>query len=431
MSRFAARVRNVTRQLTAGFTLVELMVALTGGLFVSIAVFMLAKQATGLYQSEARMSNATLGSVVGFERLRLDIERAGFLSSPNVVKDPKLCPSTGVNGSWPAALGHLAAVLIPDTNTTGLPVQVGNHLTPDEIVLAGSYGSAEQFPTHSIEPTGANHVVQLEFANGPMARLGYQNLATAAEQQALLLSIFAPGRALRIVDTLGKEQYGTITGVQPGTYPTILLSNSSPNILYRGSSTCGVMGGGMHHFVNVVNLIRYSIRDMHTDIRYAALFAAGTTVAGAVPTTDAGRTELVREELTTAGLTIQDSAEIIAEFAVDLRFGITIAQTATVSGSPTEQLVTLAPGPDTRAWAGNATTMDATHGPQRIRAIRARLSVRSREADRLAGMPDGGGVIGPGLFRIGLGSAGTAPFARVRTVQADIALRNQRGVAWL
>jgi hypothetical protein len=75
--------------------------------------------------------------------------------------------------------------------------------------------------------------------------------------------------------------------------------------------------------------------------------------------------------------------------------------------------------------------MDATHGPQRIRAIRARLSVRSREADRLAGMPDGGGVIGPGLFRIGLGSAGTAPFARVRTVQADIALRNQRGVAWL
>jgi hypothetical protein len=434
MSRFAARVRSVTKQLTAGFTLVELMVALTGGLFISVAVFMLAKQATGLYQSEARMSNATLGSVVGFERLRLDIERAGFMSSPNAVRDVRLCPyPSGVDASWPAALAHLAAVFIQPTSTTGMPVQQGNHLAPDEIVLTGSYGSAEQFPTRSIQDTGANHVITLETQNGPMARLGYQNLTTAGEQQAMLLSIFGPGRALRIVDTLNREQYGTITGVQAGGSPAIVLSNASPNIRYRGTSgtTCGVMGTGMHHFVNVVNFIKYSIRDMRSDSRYAPLYSAGTTVAGAVPTTDAGRTELVREELNTAGATIDGSAEVIAEFAVDLSFGITIAQTATVSGATTEQLVTLAPGADTVAWAGNAATMDASHGPQRIRGIRARLSVRSREADRLAGMPDGGGVIGPGLFRIGLGSGGTAPFARVRTVQADIALRNNRGVKWL
>jgi len=55
-----------------------------------------------------------------------------------------------------------------------------------------------------------------------------------------------------------------------------------------------------------------------------------------------------------------------------------------------------------------------------------RLSVRSREADREADILPGPGVAA-GFYRIGLGPDGTAPFARVRTVQADIALRNQMG----
>ena len=381
------------------------------------------------------MGNATLGSVVGFERLRLDIERAGFLSSPNIQRDPKRCPTTGVNATWPALLSSLAAVFIQPTNTSTLPVQQANHITPDQIILAGSYASTEQFPTRSIQDTGGSHVIILETQNGPMTRLGYQNLTSAADQRAFLLSIFGQGRALRIVDQKNYQQYGTIADVQTGPNPAVVVSNG-PNILYNGAAgntdACGIVGNGQFHLVNVVNFIKYSIRgDMATFSRYAPLYASGTTVAGAVPATDAGRTELVREELTTAGVTITGSEEIIAEFAVDLSFGVTVAQTATVSGSPTEQLVTLAPGDATVAWAGNAATMPVTRGPQRIRAIRARLSVRSREADRLAGMPDGGGVIGPGLFRIGLGGNGKGPFARVRTVQADIALRNQRDIKWL
>jgi hypothetical protein len=194
-----------------------------------------------------------------------------------------------------------------------------------------------------------------------------------------------------------------------------------------------VMGTGAQHVVNVVNVVRYSIKDMSTDARYAPLFQAGTTTAGAgaTPTTDVGRTELVREELDTGGNVIDGSSEIVSEFAVDLGFGVTGSELAAgSSGAQVEQLETFGQGAPTAAWAGDTTTMDALHGPQRIRGVRARLSVRSREADRLAGMPDGGGF-GPGLFRIGLGANGAAPFARVRTVQADIAIRNHRGVTWL
>jgi hypothetical protein len=434
MKRVLARLRKASRDLTLGFTLVELMVALTGGLFVSVAVFMLAKQATGLYQSEARMSNATLGSVVGFERMRLDIERASFLVTPNLRHDPAVCVRP--NATWPAYLSHLAGIFIQQTNTSAMPVQSGNHITPDEITLAGSYTSSDSFPAAVIQASGTNHIVQLDTTFGGIARLNYAATSPASAQRALLLTVFGIGRALRIVDTEGHEQYGTIEDVQGGAVPTILLKQSLPPIAYLGRNAtgkCGVMGSGAQHVVNVVNFVHYAIENMALDPRYAPLFAAGTTTAGAgaTPTTDVGRTELVREELDTAGNLIAGSSEIVSEFAVDLSFGVTVSELAAGSGGgQVEQLETFAPGAPTAAWASDTTTMDALHGPQRIRGVRARLSVRSREADRVAGMPDGGGF-GPGLFRIGLGANGKGPFARVRTVQADIAIRNQRGVTWL
>ena len=60
--------------------------------------------------------------------------------------------------------------------------------------------------------------------------------------------------------------------------------------------------------------------------------------------------------------------------------------------------------------------------PQGVRLVRARLSVRSREADRTSG-------IASGLFRFKL-SGTTNDWARVRTFQADVALPNQRNVQW-
>ena len=63
---------------------------------------------------------------------------------------------------------------------------------------------------------------------------------------------------------------------------------------------------------------------------------------------------------------------------------------------------------------------DAVGLPQRVRTVRARLSVRSREADRET-------EIAGGLYRFKLADK---QYARVRTFQADIALPNQLGVTW-
>jgi prepilin-type N-terminal cleavage/methylation domain-containing protein len=81
------RMLQTRRRHERGFTLVELMVAMVAGLFVSMAVFTLAKHASGFAMRQSRIADATLQSVIGFERLQADIARAGFLSSPNVVRD--------------------------------------------------------------------------------------------------------------------------------------------------------------------------------------------------------------------------------------------------------------------------------------------------------------------------------------------------------
>ena len=57
-----------------------------------------------------------------------------------------------------------------------------------------------------------------------------------------------------------------------------------------------------------------------------------------------------------------------------------------------------------------------------------------READRQGNISDPSGTfptgVAPGLYRVGLGAGATAPFARVRTLQADVSLPNQLGVLW-
>jgi hypothetical protein len=400
--------------------LVELLVALTGGLFVSIAVFALARDASRFYQREGRLASATLAGLVGFERLRADIARAGYMSSPNIQADPAVCTRL----TSPAMLANLASALIVDVGSTSDPANPAlsaNGLSPDSILLAGSYGSPDEFPVRTIVPTGSNTVtVFLQAASGPMARLGYTAAANQAEREALLESVFAEDRVLRIVDNEGRQHYGVISSVSvdpTGQQPSIVLSNAAA-IPFRaaGSQLCGLKGLETGATVNVVNFIRYDIRSLAGDTNYAPLYG------GSAYGPDANRTELVRTEVDANGDELE--SELVAEYAVDLQFEAT-AVTNAPSADPVVGLVTAG---DTQFAALTGAPTSAGSRPQDVRAIRARLSVRSREGDRET--PISTGVPAGSLYRMGLGSDGGAPYARVRTLQADIMLNNHSGVQW-
>lgn len=417
--------RRPPSRLERGFTLIELMVALSAGLFLSIFVFMLTRDVSRFFQGESRLSDATMGAVIGFERLKADIARAGFLASPNLRKDPSRCPRTPTltGGGWTSFpfLSDMGLLHITrGAGGDGLQAEAtqflaDNSLTPDHLRLYGNYQSADQFPARSVSPPGASAVtINLEPRSSAMVRLGY--VPGAANAEAVIQAAFPVGRALRIVNAEGEQQYGIIQSASINATtlaPMVVLDHAALAIVYESTNKmCGIRGHGAGVSVNVVNIIDYRLDDT---LRTSAAFVDLNLAANE----DAGRLDLVREEVNPqTGVAFAGSQQIVAEYAVDFRLGLTAVT------SPTTLALTRYPEGDLLIdnYAKAQAVPQANQGPHFIRAVRPRLSVRTRAADRTQQITPG-----PGLYRVRLGPE---RFARVRTLSATVATRNAQGALW-
>lgn len=394
---------------TRGFTLVELMVAMMGGLFVSMAVFAIAKHSSRFAMRQSRVSDATLQAVVGFERLRADISRAGFLSTPNLVDDPTICRAP----AYPAWLQRLASIHIAPVDPIKLSSEITlNDFQPQSLVLAGSYATGNQFPVRLITE-GPPVRVTLQRDRQGLAELGY----TAAPTRETLLRVFQPGRALRIQDVSGRVQFAAIEDVVGGDEPTIILAGT-PAVQFGG--TCGFGSHETGAVASVVNIIRYDIQNLNAPEfpQYKDMFPTS-----GVPPYESTRRELIREELDLTGTPFPGTQELISEYAVDLGFSLFVRQgTALAAVNP----------PAVGDYAGVPGTLPAGQGPQQIRAVRFWLSTRSQEADRNVGITYDPAVPGPANLRMSLHATDPTlpPFARVRTLQSTISLNNQATVLW-
>jgi hypothetical protein len=405
--------RVAVRGAARGFTLVELMVAMVAGMLVSIAVFTLAKHASGFAMRQARVADATLQSVIGFERLKADIARAGFLSTPNSARDPSMCANR-TEPSYPAGLTRLASVFIENSPNASTESTL-NGITPRRILLAGSYASPDLFVARLITQDDPP-VVYLQRNTLGMANMAYTDVGGAVA----LARVFRTDRALRIVDDRGGVQFARITGVAEGANPSITVA-ATPSVQFRAGNArhCGVQGHG-NDFINPVDFVRYDLRNLNT-ADYASL---GGMFRGG-PTQEATRRELVRAELDVFGNEIPGTVELVAEYAVDLNFSLFVA-------ANTAAALTRLSGANVATYAGDVTTLGAGNGPQLIRAVHAWLSVRSQEADRNNALALTTTAPGPNLLRISLHptNAANPPFARVRTLQSTIPLPNQANATW-
>lgn len=401
---------------------------MTGGLFLSIVVFALSRDASRFYQRESRVANATLAGVSGFERLSSDLARAGHLTTANITSDPHVCNRPAAN--WPAMLQTLRAILIEEDTTSTSSTEIGDAgIKPKGIVIAGALNMPEVFTTASVVENGAGGwEVSINTATPAAARAGLSpNNAATANNLAVLQSIFiAPGNNGRIVRLRkkGMDQYGIVANVaaSAGTQDALALVNLAPvPQLIRPANAaelCGIADLGKDMDFNVVDLVRYNIRSMTGDANYAALYAAsglGTGGGASALPYEAKRAELVRVELTPAGTEVGATLEIVGEYAVDLQVN---AWGATNANTP--------------ALLPVGVSVDNTYAStQWLRGLDVRFSVRSREADRERGITLGTGGTSNDLYRMPLaGPGGTQVFARVRTFQTKIALRNLENSNW-
>jgi hypothetical protein len=384
----------------AGFTLVELMVAITGGLFVSIIVFSISKNSARFYQAETRAGEATLAEIVGFERLRADVARAGFLSSPNIMADPRVCGGPRDN---PSAFSE------PLKSLSAIQVTQG---AQDSILLAGSYSSTDYFAMRAFGPVANTFVITLDPQSGALTRLGYDVASDPAVLADLLDDVFLPGRAVRIVDRSDKHYYGIVKSVNASTpaQPEVVLEGNPAIQTQQTGTLCGI-DQCTGCTVNVVNFIRYDVADLRGNANYADLYAA----SAAVPYDDT-RTELRRVELNpSTGQVLAGTEELVTQYAVDLKFGLLVDNRQLGATEPDMLAIPF----------GDSNVVAPPTGLHRVRGVRVRLGVRTRDADRDSDLnPDAG------LYRVAVGDGGVGPFARVRTLQADVMLNNTASIPW-
>lgn len=435
-----------------GFTMVELLAAMAAGMMVAMGAFTFARAATRSFQQEARVANATSAVLLGFRRLSADVQRAGFLATPNIQREFRweqdICEDPS---AAPLAFKDLASIRLERGGTyvgNGLTptVDLANQVAPDRLTLTGSFDTTEMFFVSHVNATGGNSVVvQLMQNSGAVSRA----VQPGANGQPSLGTSIQVGRIGRLIDTAGMIHFGVITAVavNAGAAPQITLGGS-PQIAVQGTAYAGTLKPGckgvpfnsVGALFSVVNRVVYEVRDLRNDPAYAALYPAPNSVStdDAAADPPKSRHELVRYEIGVDGAQLGPN-EVVAEYAVDFRFGATI-DTAPVpaigNGNPYQPLLTTydVGNPAIYPYTNTASQSVVTPGPERIRSLRVRLAVRSREGDREAN-------VAPALQPITLqnntpGSGGqyryllsNGSWARVRTMQSEISLPNN-SVFW-
>lgn len=397
------------RRAERGFTLVELLMASAAGLVVSAAAFLLAKNASAVFQEETRITAAQLSASLGLSRLASDISRAGFLSTPNIATDPYVCDESA---TWPPLLTNYAALRLVDggsvtNDPAALAQSTANGFNPDAIELTGSFDSAELFPVRTIEVAGGGKIVHLETSNLSIKRTCKEK--TLAQCAPDIQRIFAAERVLRILTPSGKEIFGLVDHTDVTDKIEIHLQ-ATPTVPTVAFNVNGYEPPCTYCLVNTISTVRYQLASLQGHPQYGAMLAP----AAAAATGDLGRTELVRVELDKQGNPLPDTLELVAEYAVDLKFGISWID-------PASSAVTDVPITDP------ATPAVYTVAPERIRSVHVRFSTRARAPDRDTGLP-----AGPDgrKHRFELPIAGKTTFARMRTLYTEVALQNLVRATW-
>jgi prepilin-type N-terminal cleavage/methylation domain-containing protein len=476
-------VRKLRRRRARGFTLVELLIALVAGLLVALAVVGLSKEATNTFHEETRVASAEMQLRTAIDRLRADLQRTAYMSTANLMTDPKLGPPpagvASVQNGFTAnfanpnhmSLATLAGVRLDTTQNGALGLSTVNGLSPQAIELAGNFTSVESLAVGggntgvaAIEdaPVASNSCqgqrVHINVASSPAIwrMMGLSGGTTAgdagvtdaggtASYDQAFLNAFAPvnggvgsiGDAstsagnwpafiVRFVDNTGQAQYAALCKDENGGaarwnngQPYLDIDSRTPITPAASTAQGGGGASGIGGGVGQINPVQI--------VRWEIVPSTLTDPLGG----DSDKYDLTRTYLDAFGTAT--SSETIAEYAVDLKFAFTVDTTADTtgnySGSQKTEVVNGMESVAANQSIADFVTVVATARPQHIRSVRVRIVTRAAIPDRTGALSAGTGYVYRYCTSQIDGSAnctpGTTSWARTRTLMTEVALPNQ------
>jgi prepilin-type N-terminal cleavage/methylation domain-containing protein len=427
-----------------GFTLVELMVSLVMGLIVALAAVGLARTATTTFHEQARSSVTEMSVRAAAERLRLDLMRISYMSTGNIQLDPKVAHVQGADTPIGRArydeLKEMRGIRVLVANGASQAPAALNGLKPDAIRITGNLTTDDAYSGQIM--TGGTCSNGQKVRLDPIADAAVYELAGRMPTDKTLFearakAAFIPGNVwnlAQVIDAIGCTHYVPVCGVAAvastgGNWALeVSLAGSgsvTQPVLYANTATgtnlaanCGSSEGGK---VTIAPI---------SQVRWALT----PTVAGLQPDPliePAGlKYDLTRQQLDWKG-DPAGTPEVVSEYAIDLKFGITVDNPATPS--PNSLAIH---DLDTDDGTGpidditnKATTVAGQAAPQRVRSVRFRVATRTSVADRELNLP----MPTPYLARycVGPGPLTTCKkWSRVRTIVSEVALHNQARMNW-
>lgn len=443
-------MRSIRNRRRRGFTLVELMVSLVMGLIVALAAVALARTATTTFHEQARSSLTEMGVRTAAERLRQDLMRVSYMTTGNIKLDPKVAR----RADWTTAAQ--IARYSQFVNLQGIRIRVGgskaatqgtlnlatnNLLAPDTIEITGNTTTDDSYNGQITMGgcSGGGQTVRLD----PQADAAVWSLAggdagasTLAKAQAAFQPIAGKMFIAQVTDALGCVHFAPVCNVTvSGDVINVQLQGDGQRaVLYSHSeagqyenppglaNNCGSSEGGKVT-IAPVQIVRWELRPSPTALQAdPALEPVGN------------KFDVTRTLLDFAS-TPATTPEIVAEYAVDLKFGVTVYNPVAAAAGTDPLLVhemDTDPGGGSidQATQTASTTLAGQVGPQHVRSVRFRVATRTSMADRQSDI-----VIGPPrslsqpyMSRYCMEDqplASCKKFARVRTIVSEVALHNQ------
>jgi type II secretory pathway pseudopilin PulG len=444
----------------AGFTLIELTVALVAGLAVVLGLMTLSREASRTFNEEVRSTAAEASMRTANDRLRADLSRAGFMSTGNIQMDPRICLPLGttmanVNPQPPFGIQSLQGVYVNyGGSVAGAPLSSNQTipLTPDVILIAGNMTTAEQLPVLSQAPAPSGSCTRLTIS--PVSPSLFRIASPASVQPSQdLANAFQPvaGKTfiVRLVDETGAAQFletctteSVVAGFDANNMPYVDIDQATPIYSPLATKTkCGVgnISSG-HVYVNPVQIVRWelvqaSVAEATNTAQYSNALGNLSTAYGTI---DPNKYDLVRSyaDITSTSMPLAPlyaSMEVVAEYAVDLDFAFTADIGTAVA--PNLQTFAFEDNTNNKKWAGQAQGNVAINMPQRLREVRFRIVTRTAMGDRTVTVA----VSAPGnytnqeyLYRYCINPTacalatpnGTFCWARARTVTGETSFPN-------
>jgi prepilin-type N-terminal cleavage/methylation domain-containing protein len=450
----ALHARRAHRAGRRGFTLVELLVSLVAGLIIGLAVVTLSKSVAQQFHEESRANAAQASARLSSLRLRADLSRAGLMSTGNIVRDPKAAHTPGGNGAKGIpGLQQLSGVrvftggsLLPPAqpNTLSLSVALPSinagcaaqnpALTPDSFAVWGNMTSGDEY-FGSLDTTpsacGGKRIVLNQDDPSLLRILRDPNgvLVPAAQAQAALQQVFSPianqSFFARVTDTKGYYHYAPtcpVPVIYNGVTALIELAGANATLTSLQTNAQGGVDGFETIAISPLQGVYWFIGRRAN----ANLESAGSTAESDQ------KYDLFRAWVNSAGVALVNEAEVVSEYAVDLKIGLTVDDPSQPDTSVNKSLVLpfSAPAATKAPWANRDLTSAVpiipnrgSQGPHRIRSLRYRLSTRAAQPDREDPFVVAGSDY---MYRYRINNQ----YARVRVMTGEVALVNQARMSY-